>query len=598
MKKLVLFGAGQGAKAYIKQLKMNEQVIAVCDNDSAKHGSFFASYPVISPSQLKDLKFNQLVITTQWFQEVRQQLTEHYQIAPELVHVPDKHQLKSAAPFIDTATHQLARDMLCLLSEMAKQRQVHLVADFGTLLGLIRNQDILAWDDDIDFAAVPSEQIAVLELLKLFVEQQSPRVHWHLNQLVDQQQNVASYTLSLNDSNYQPFDISVCFRRIEDNKSVHLASLGMWYAPASHFENIDTLYWRGITIQIPAHAADYLAFVYGADWQQEKKTMAIGDYAHTHSVSFEQVQQTGLHSQTVAKKILVFGTGVAGQRAFEYFKPLLEFDQLGWLDNNNDKQGQLFQGLPIYAPTQLTELNFDLIIIASSFHTEIKTQLTEKLGITASCIQNIPAHVLKGTGDLSQPERLDFARELMLNLCQLFNEHQIPYYIDHGTLLGLYRDGDLLPWDNDIDFAIDAEYLAKAQQLLWDKLPQLTLKNCRLNQWTMTAAYDYIKMPGSEQYCKRIIKVYEHSDDPVSKAFNADLIVKYKDGEQRYWLVGATVLNAPDSFTKTTIPFDFYGIQVQIPKYTEEYLTVLYNDWKTPVKRWDHSMYSNIKGKS
>lgn len=110
----------------------------------------------------------------------------------------------------------------------------------------------------------------------------------------------------------------------------------------------------------------------------------------------------------------------------------------------------------------------------------------------------------------------------------------------------------------------------------------------------MTAAYDYIKMPGSDQYRKRIIKVYEHSDDPISKAFNADLIVKYKDADQRYWLVGATVLNAPDDFTKTTVPFEFYGVQVQIPKFTEEYLTVLYNDWKTPVKRWDHSMYSNI----
>lgn len=598
MKKLVLFGAGQGAKAYIKQLKANEQVIAVCDNDSVKHGSFFASYPVISPSQLTDLEFDQLVITTQWFQEVRQQLTEHYQIAAELLHVPDKHQLKSAAPFTDAATHQLARDSLCLLSEMAEQHQVHLVADFGTLLGLIRNQDILAWDDDIDFAAVPSEQIAVLELLKLFIEQQSPLVKWHLTQLVDQQQNVASYTLSLKERNYQPFDISVCFRRIENNKSVHLASLGMWYAPASHFEDTEHLEWRGVAVQIPSNATDYLAFVYGADWQQEKKTMAIGDYAHTQSVAFEQVQKTGLHNQTVAKKILVFGTGLAGQRAFDYFKSLSEYELLGWLDNNKNKQGQLFLDLPVYAPNQLAELNFDQIMIASSFHTEIKTQLTEELGIAASCIENIPAHVLKGTGDLSQPERLDFARELMLSLCQLFNEHQIPYYIDHGTLLGLYRDGDLLPWDNDIDFAIDAEHLAKAQQLLWDKLPQLKLKNCRLNQWTMTAAYNSIKMPSSERYRKRIIKVYEHSDDPVSKAFNADLIVKYNEGNQRYWLVGSTVLNAPDDFTKTTVPFEFYGIQVQIPEHTEEYLTVLYNDWKTPVKRWDHSMYSNIQTNS
>jgi lipopolysaccharide cholinephosphotransferase len=596
LKKLVLFGAGQGAKAYIKQLKANEQVIAVCDNDSVKHGSFFASYPVISPSQLKDLKFDQLVITTQWFQEVRQQLTEHYHIAPELMHVPDKHQLKSAAPFTDAATHQLARDSLCLLSEMAEQHQVHLVADFGTLLGLIRNQDILPWDDDIDFSANPAEQPSVLELLQHFVKQQAEKLNlnWQLTQLVDKQQQIASYTLTLHAPDYRSFDISVCFRRLEDNKSIHLASLGLWYAPASHFEKTEQFHWRDTAIQIPSNPKEYLAFVYGADWRKEKKHMVIGDYAHTQSVAFEQVQQAGLHSQAIVRKALVFGTGTAGERAYEYYKALPEYELTGWLDNNKTKHGQTFFSLPIYAPDQLAELVFDKIIIASTFHSEIRKQLTEQLAIAPSCIENIPSHVLKGTGDLSQPERFNFARELMLTLCRLFNEHKIPYYIDHGTLLGVYRDGDLLPWDNDIDFAIDAEHLSAVQQILWQSLPQFKIKHCRLNHWTMTAAYDLIKMPGSNQYRKRIIKFYEYSDDPVSKALKVDLIVKYKDGDQRYWLVGATVLNAPDDLTKTTVPFEFFGTKVQIPKYTENYLTLLYKNWKTPVKRWDHSMYSNI----
>ncbi len=44
----------------------------------------------------------------------------------------------------------------------------------------------------------------------------------------------------------------------------------------------------------------------------------------------------------------------------------------------------------------------------------------------------------------------------MLDIAQLFNSKDIMYHIDHGTLLGIIRDGGILPWDIDIDFAVAA----------------------------------------------------------------------------------------------------------------------------------------------
>jgi hypothetical protein len=43
----------------------------------------------------------------------------------------------------------------------------------------------------------------------------------------------------------------------------------------------------------------------------------------------------------------------------------------------------------------------------------------------------------------------------------LLNDHDIPYWICHGTLLGIIRDGALIPWDHDIDLALWGDVVPK-----------------------------------------------------------------------------------------------------------------------------------------
>lgn len=44
----------------------------------------------------------------------------------------------------------------------------------------------------------------------------------------------------------------------------------------------------------------------------------------------------------------------------------------------------------------------------------------------------------------------------------LLNAHDVPYWVCHGTLLGLIRDGKLIPWDHDIDIALWANSVPKS----------------------------------------------------------------------------------------------------------------------------------------
>ena len=43
----------------------------------------------------------------------------------------------------------------------------------------------------------------------------------------------------------------------------------------------------------------------------------------------------------------------------------------------------------------------------------------------------------------------------------VLNSHGIPYWACHGTLLGLVRDGRLIPWDHDVDIALWTDAIPK-----------------------------------------------------------------------------------------------------------------------------------------
>jgi len=55
------------------------------------------------------------------------------------------------------------------------------------------------------------------------------------------------------------------------------------------------------------------------------------------------------------------------------------------------------------------------------------------------------------------PDQVSRSKSLDLNFVdsvEVLNEHKIPYWACHGTLLGLVRDQALIPWDTDIDYAL------------------------------------------------------------------------------------------------------------------------------------------------
>lgn len=72
-------------------------------------------------------------------------------------------------------------------------------------------------------------------------------------------------------------------------------------------------------------------------------------------------------------RILIFGCGSGGANFYRARRR--SYHVLGFVDNNVNKQGQKMFGRPIRSPTDLPQLDFDKIIIASDFYPEIHAQL-------------------------------------------------------------------------------------------------------------------------------------------------------------------------------------------------------------------------------
>lgn len=82
--KIVLWGSGERAEEvvhYLDDFKELYQIMGVFDNDSRRWGQRLGQYTIQSPEQLKDIKYDKIVIATiLYFDEVKKQLVQQMRI--------------------------------------------------------------------------------------------------------------------------------------------------------------------------------------------------------------------------------------------------------------------------------------------------------------------------------------------------------------------------------------------------------------------------------------------------------------------------------------------------------------------------------------
>jgi len=204
----------------------------------------------------------------------------------------------------------------------------------------------------------------------------------------------------------------------------------------------------------------------------------------------------------------------------------------------------------------------------------------------------------------------------LVYITNLLEKYNIEYWIDSGTLLGIMRDGKLLPNDKDIDISIWEEGLSKIDPFL---------KEVANSDYTITKnayrgnVFLYSLIPNNN-YDNQIIidlKIFAKSGSMIYCPSVVYREIKYKQGTLPYRLVvlvnkliyrmrlnkhiqqylredrfplsivyRVATWYAPSEYFKSFIRHPEYSFY--IPEKWREYLVFRYGDWKKPVKKWDH----------
>ncbi|MEC1305743.1 MULTISPECIES: LicD family protein [Lysinibacillus] len=259
-------------------------------------------------------------------------------------------------------------------------------------------------------------------------------------------------------------------------------------------------------------------------------------------------------------KIILFGASLGGQNFIKNYGN--QYQILAIADNNEAIQGEFLEDILIISPSQIIEYDFEKVIVASMYVNSISKQLLN-LGISKDKIEYASKISMKHVGaPFENQDILKKANQFIVSLTEILDG--IPHYFTFGTLLGIARDGRLIPWDDDIDLAIFEEDIEKIKERLLENVEKL--------EDILT-----IEMYSREHHNGDVIAIMIDCYNNDEKLFNISLDTIFIEGDNARQDLNDTPLHY--FIGKDEILFE--NIKINVPKNYLDYLTYTYGDWRT-----------------
>lgn len=296
MKKLrvIGFGIGTSCRDYLKNYSDEYEIIGLSDWDSKTHGSERYGYTVINPYEFDQYNFDKILILSFYVNVIKAQLAERLNIQEETIIVPEKHKIKGIVlPFTDERTKEFARECLVYFSELMYKNGITGFLDYGALLGLVRDGDIITWDDDIDFSVFDTDTAKLKNLFLLHKDQfpGNEYLDWTCKVSEDKDGNVWYFSLNFKNKTeivYKEFEVAVTVRKFYQGHAIKMRN-DYQSAPEEFFRKHEFRTYRNSEIVVPYKHIDYLDFYY-KNWQTPEKLTFGAKYGVSYHGSLDEIK--------------------------------------------------------------------------------------------------------------------------------------------------------------------------------------------------------------------------------------------------------------------------------------------------------------------
>ncbi len=285
------------------------------------------------------------------------------------------------------------------------------------------------------------------------------------------------------------------------------------------------------------------------------------------------------------KKILIATTGISARAIYRQLKENKDYEIIGFLEKNEELEGNLFDNKKIFSYNSLKNIDFDKIVIGGVHIDEIKNDLID-YQINEKYIWSYPESKISY---FSQQRSKDIKHTLKI-LISVFDKLNINYILFGSSLLSVFRNKDLSTV-SDIDFIV----LESKLELIYKHLINIEeLKEYNIHK--VICEDDYIlNKKGEIQAIAIQSKRNKEDDEPIiieierSDVYKGKTYIAYMEGD--YFCYEEELLQ------KTRF-IDYDNLKIKIPYNAEFLLEKTYGkNWIEIPKKWSKKDYGNLVNK-